>query len=536
MTQSEGLGWVVAVLATVGLMMAPSCGGDETKKPVVLVPAVSSSSTQGGGGSGGTGGMTDGGGGQGATGGVGPSCSDMMLNGNETDVDCGGICEPCEDGQMCMGPADCVSNQCDNMICTSASCSDTMQNGNETDVDCGGADCPPCADGASCVVPADCVSMQCDAMVCATACTINQLLDGDETDVDCGGPFCPPCPDNSDCLVPSDCVSMSCPFMICVAPTCLDSVKNGLETGSDCGGPACPPCAPGMPCNVVSDCTSGVCFMNVCQPPACNDGVENGTETDIDCGGSCPGNCPAGQGCNASADCVTNNCNVPQHICICPNTMVEMPIFGGGAYCVDTTEVTQSQYQTFWNANPSLPNLPAQCIGNNYTPEGGTWPPVGMAELNTPVSYVDWCDAYTYCAYFGKHLCGQIGGGSANPADFASFTLDEWFNACSAQGMNVFPYGNGYNANICNDNTPGLAVVTGINPMPPYPSCVGGAPSLLQMSGNAGEWEDSCDANDNCRIRGGSYLSTTQAEVQCDADLFQPRGDTAAHIGFRCCL
>ncbi|MEL6862827.1 MAG: discoidin domain-containing protein, partial [Bacteroidota bacterium] len=56
----------------------------------------------------------------------GPTCSDGIQNGNETDVDCGGPdCPACP------------------------TCSDGVQNGNETGVDCGGPDCPACS-GATC--------------------------------------------------------------------------------------------------------------------------------------------------------------------------------------------------------------------------------------------------------------------------------------------------------------------------------------------------------------------------------------------------
>ncbi len=51
----------------------------------------------------------------------GPTCTDGIQNGDETGVDCGGSCPPCD------GPT----------------CTDGIQNGDETGVDCGGS-CPPC--------------------------------------------------------------------------------------------------------------------------------------------------------------------------------------------------------------------------------------------------------------------------------------------------------------------------------------------------------------------------------------------------------
>jgi hypothetical protein len=76
-----------------------------------------------------------------------PTCSDGILNGNETSIDCGGpACAPC------------------------ANCFDGIQNGTETGIDCGG----------SCNEPCHCS---------------NGLLDGDETAIDCGG-SCDPCVDS----------------------------------------------------------------------------------------------------------------------------------------------------------------------------------------------------------------------------------------------------------------------------------------------------------------------------------------------------
>ena len=48
------------------------------------------------------------------------TCDDGFLNGDETDIDCGGSCDICPD------------------------CNDGIQNGNETGIDCGGPDCISC--------------------------------------------------------------------------------------------------------------------------------------------------------------------------------------------------------------------------------------------------------------------------------------------------------------------------------------------------------------------------------------------------------
>jgi hypothetical protein len=48
----------------------------------------------------------------------GPSCSDGVQNGDESDIDCGGSrCNGCQDGKLCLVNGDCLSNACDDGIC-----------------------------------------------------------------------------------------------------------------------------------------------------------------------------------------------------------------------------------------------------------------------------------------------------------------------------------------------------------------------------------------------------------------------------------
>lgn len=77
-----------------------------------------------------------------------PTCEDGIKNGEETGIDCGGNCNPCDE----------------------PNCFDGMKNGNETGVDCGG-NCNPCKKKPSCN---------------------DGIKNGYETGVDCGG-HCDPC-------------------------------------------------------------------------------------------------------------------------------------------------------------------------------------------------------------------------------------------------------------------------------------------------------------------------------------------------------
>ncbi|HVU02859.1 MAG TPA: hypothetical protein VHE30_13960 [Polyangiaceae bacterium] len=116
------------------------------------------------------------------------TCSDQKKNGTETDVDCGGSCKKCGDGDLCAAGADCTSNVCQascsgllcfpgtrDKVCRSALCTDQTKNGAETDVDCGGADCARCAVGKKCAQNSDCEANVCQAGTCVAAkCTADQ--------------------------------------------------------------------------------------------------------------------------------------------------------------------------------------------------------------------------------------------------------------------------------------------------------------------------------------------------------------------------
>ncbi|RME31561.1 hypothetical protein D6789_02305, partial [Candidatus Woesearchaeota archaeon] len=49
-----------------------------------------------------------------------PSCDDGLLNQDETDVDCGGSCPACDDGEACIVDTDCVSKDCLGGTCQAA--------------------------------------------------------------------------------------------------------------------------------------------------------------------------------------------------------------------------------------------------------------------------------------------------------------------------------------------------------------------------------------------------------------------------------
>ncbi|HEY6005022.1 MAG TPA: VCBS repeat-containing protein [Anaeromyxobacter sp.] len=92
-----------------------------------------------------------------------PRCDDAILNGHETDVDCGGTCPArCALGRGCGSAADCKSGNCVSGMCVPMPCVNGVQDGAETDVDCGGGTCRKCSGGRHCLSGSDCFDGKCD--------------------------------------------------------------------------------------------------------------------------------------------------------------------------------------------------------------------------------------------------------------------------------------------------------------------------------------------------------------------------------------
>ena len=259
------------------------------------------------------------------------SCTDAVKNQTETDVDCGGTCSACGNGQSCLVNGDCVSANCDNGTCTSggASCSDNERNGNETDVDCGGS-CSGCANGLNCASNADCQSAYCDGGTCADSpneTCVDNTQNQDETDVDCGGNVCTPCDIGDSCLVHSDCSSGNCDNEICAdAPGCVDD--NDCDANASCqdvaGNMECVCDAGytgnGLTCSDIDECTAGsddcdanaTCTNNdggfdcACDAGYTGDGV---TCTDVDECTDGTDNCDANATCTNEVGSFSCACN-----------------------------------------------------------------------------------------------------------------------------------------------------------------------------------------------------------------------------------
>ena len=195
----------------------------------------------------------------------------------------------CENAKkLCMGGA-CVSDVCTNQIL----------DGDETDIDCGGSICPGCGIGQACSQQLDCADGVCDLIGSATCEVSNTCGNGaiengescDDGDVTAGDGCSATCLKEGGqvCSTPNECDSRRCNAWMCTStqPThCTDGIKSGDESDVDCGG-SCTGCTGSKACTDGDDCLSYACGGNACEPAHCGDGVQSGDEGGVDCGGSC---------------------------------------------------------------------------------------------------------------------------------------------------------------------------------------------------------------------------------------------------------
>jgi hypothetical protein len=197
-------------------------------------------------------------------------------------------------------------------------------------------------------------------------------------------------------------------------------------------------------------------------------------------------------------------------------------------YYVDSTEVTVAQYQQFLAAKGTdTSGQPPACAWNTtYAPSGA------LSGSNFPITSVDWCDAFAFCAWAGKHLCGSIAdGGAIASSDTLKQNVSQWFLACGGPGGSSDPNGHP----MCN----ATFGASGLIAVASDPGCEGWYAGLFDLEGNAAEWVDSCDvdggsggATDTCYTLGGSFYDET---AYCTESIGFARNTTYDSIGFRCC-
>jgi hypothetical protein len=131
---------------------------------------------------------------------IGPT--DGKKNQEETDVDCGGPTAPkCAVDKACLVKTDCIDDYCPDATkkCTAPTYDDGVLNGTETDIDCGGsgAGMKKCAETKACAVDADCFGACNYLKKCVDAPSCKGNFGGDTCGA--GGPGTPLAPNHESC-------------------------------------------------------------------------------------------------------------------------------------------------------------------------------------------------------------------------------------------------------------------------------------------------------------------------------------------------
>lgn len=219
----------------------------------------------------------------------------------------------------------------------------------------------------------------------------------------------------------------------------------------------------------------------------------------------------------------------------CPSTRRGPELVPAGSFCIDRTEVTAGQYAVFLTddaGHGAEKARAAECADNLAYAVRATAP-----SLDYPV-LVDWCDAFAFCAWAGKRLCGAIGEGAIDAAATMSVvngTVNSWVAACEGPQRRPLPYGDQVIADACAPD-PAMPMTQGdyyrnIGPTGVHPLCEGAYPGLLDMVGNADEWIDACARGTCSHVGATSCQSLNGGKPNWDS------GSTFQHPhGFRCCF
>lgn len=214
---------------------------------------------------------------------------------------------------------------------------------------------------------------------------------------------------------------------------------------------------------------------------------------------------------------------------VAPSAMVTVPRpDAGGTFQIDVTEVTQAEYAEFLaHGTDSVLQHPACTQNLSFRPAAAFTPRLTPTR---PVTAVDWCDAYAYCQWTGKRLCGAAG----EPGAFTDLTVvarSEWLAACTRGGAQGYPYGTLPRPTAC--NTPEVDAGTALD-VGAKPFCEGGYTGVFDLVGNAAEWVDLCD-DTQCAVMGGSYSAPSDTVASCTTARGYGRLTVFADVGFRCC-
>jgi formylglycine-generating enzyme required for sulfatase activity len=198
-----------------------------------------------------------------------------------------------------------------------------------------------------------------------------------------------------------------------------------------------------------------------------------------------------------------------------------------GDYCIDATEVTVAQFNAYLIASGERIDTPPVCAKALPPPLVDSDP----SRADHPAGKLGSCDAWSYCRWAGKRLCGTIGdGGSVRGIDLDK---TEWGFACTNGRLNsAFPYGPTYDPTACTTDS---GASTPVGSMPRCHGTVAPFDRIFDLSGNAAELvNDLATIDDSVAAHGGSLKSADNSGCAAAAG-FAGYVFNFDEVGFRCC-
>ena len=197
--------------------------------------------------------------------------------------------------------------------------------------------------------------------------------------------------------------------------------------------------------------------------------------------------------------------------------------------CIDATEVTVEQYDTFLSSAGSTLLPMAKPCDWLTTLEPGDFE-AQRTNARRPVVYVSYCQAYAFCAWANKRLCGKVSGGALVPGDAGMDPQEnQWLRACTRGGTQDYSYGKTVAVGACKHDIVAVGQRS---------ACDGPYPGLSDMLGNAGEWIDACANDGPTRERDGCMVlgyEGVRDEASCWHRFEVSRYQASPDLGFRCC-
>lgn len=129
---------------------------------------------------------------------------------------------------------------------------------------------------------------------------------------------------------------------------------------------------------------------------------------------------------------------------------------------------------------------------------------------SAPTTNVTWADARRMCESKGRRLC----------------TEEEWEKACKGPGNARWPYGNVFDANMCNTEDEAGEDRTA-QPSGRFARCRSGY-GVADLSGNVAEWTAD-------KVQKGGSAEKPDFAVRCSARKSAAATARSAEVGFRCC-